>query len=67
MEICDSCLSELEPEKIYAAIADGVDRAIWRMITNATGAPCNDFYDTIEKAAKEAFEKVSIRTGDDDD
>lgn len=57
--------TELEPEKVYEAIAEGVDRSIWRMITNATQMPCHDFYDAIEKAAKEAFEKVSIRIGED--
>jgi len=55
--------TKLDPNRIYEAIAEGVDRAIWRMITNATGMPCHDFYLTIEKAAREAFEKV----GADDD
>ncbi len=54
---------KLEAEKVYEAIAEGVERAIWRMITNATDMPCQDFYDTIHKAAKEAFEKVSSNYG----
>lgn len=41
-----------EGEAILEAIAEGVDRAIYRMITNATDMPCADFYDTIEKAAR---------------
>ena len=55
---------KLDPDKVYEAIAEGVDRAIWRMISNATDMPCHDFYATIEKAAKEAFEKVSVRFGE---
>lgn len=51
---------KLDPEKVYEAISKGVENAMWQMITNATSAPCQDFYATIEKAAKEAFEKVAI-------
>lgn len=51
---------KLNPDKVYEAIAEGVDRAIWRMISNDTKTPCKDFYLTIAKAAREAFEKVSI-------
>ncbi len=51
---------KLNPDKVYEAIAEGVDRAIWRMINNETKTPCKDFYLTIAKATKEAFEKVSI-------
>jgi len=59
----DTLNVKLDPEKVYEAIAEGVERAIWRMITNATDMPCQDFYDTIEKAAKEAFEKMSSTGG----
>ena len=54
----------LDPDKVYEAIERGVENAIWRMIKNSTSTPCHDFYDTIEKAAREAFEKVSMRTDD---
>jgi len=50
----------LNPDKIYEAISTGVERAMWQMITNNTDMPCADFYDTIQKAAKEAFEEVTI-------
>jgi hypothetical protein len=50
---------ELEPAKVYEAIAEGVDRAMWRMITNATDMPCQDFYDTLEKAAKAAIKELA--------
>lgn len=46
-------------ERIYEAIADGVDRAFWRLFTNATDMPCHDFYDTIRRAAESAFERVA--------
>lgn len=51
---------KLDPEKVYEAISKGVEDAIWRMITNATDAPCQDFYDSIEKGAREAFKNISI-------
>ena len=51
---------KLDPDKVYAAISDGVEKAIWRMITNATDAPCQDFYTTVEKAVRQAFEKVAV-------
>jgi hypothetical protein len=55
---------KLDPNKVYKAISEGVENAIWQMITNATNAPCSDFYYAIEKAAREAFEKVGKRSFD---
>ena len=55
---------KLDPDKVYEAIAEGVDRAIWRMISNATDMPCRDFYNTIEDAARKAFGKASVRVGE---
>ena len=51
---------KLEPEKVYEAISKGVENAIWKMITNATDAPCEDFYATVEKATKEAFQSAYV-------
>lgn len=45
-------------ELIFEAIAEGVDRAMWRMITNGTQMPCNDFFATIKEAVNEAMERV---------
>ena len=54
----------LEPEKVYEAIAEGVDRAVWRMITSATAMPCQDFYDAIKDAAERAFSKAVVSADD---
>jgi hypothetical protein len=45
--------------RYYDAIAEGVYRAMWEMITNATDAPCADFYATIERAAEAACERMA--------
>lgn len=50
-------------EQIVEAIRDGVRAAMWQMITNATDMPCADFYDTIEKAVRQAAEDVLSRKG----
>ena len=44
---------------IYDAIRQGVNDAFWQMITDATDAPCADFYDTIREAVKEAISENS--------
>lgn len=49
---------ELEAEKVYSAISDGVASAVWQMITNATTMPCTDFYDTLKAGVIEAMEKA---------
>lgn len=53
-------LENLDASEVYAAISDGVYRAIWQMITNSTDMPCNDFYDTIKDAAKAAFSGMQL-------
>jgi hypothetical protein len=55
----------LEAERIYEAVSEGIENAMWRMITGATGAPCADFYATIEKAAEKAFSKVTITASEE--
>jgi hypothetical protein len=50
-------LPELSKEELMEAIADGVERAMWQMITNATQAPCHDFFDTIGDAVERAMTK----------
>jgi len=51
---------KLEADKIYEAIADGVCSAIWRMISEKSRNPCEDFYIVIRDAAQEAFERIAI-------
>lgn len=46
---------QIDKEEILGAIRDGVRDAMWQMITNATGMPCHDFFDTINNAAHKAF------------
>lgn len=48
----------LESERIYEAIRLGVSDAIWNIATNATSAPCGDFYHQIKEGVREAMEKV---------
>ena len=50
----------LEPNEIYEAIAEGVDRAITRAILSGTDMPSADFFDTIGVAAKEAFYEAAF-------
>lgn len=47
--------AELTKSEMHGAIAEGVDRAIWRMITGVTQMPSMDFWDTLEKAMERAF------------
>jgi len=57
---------KLDQNKYYEPIAEGLDRAIWRMITSATMAPGADFYATIGDAVRAAFDAVPAspkRTG----
>ena len=48
----------MEDDKFYEAIAEGVRRAVWDIATNATDAPCQDFYEYIQKGVKEAHEAL---------
>ena len=55
---------QLDPDRVYEAIAEGVDRAIWRMITSGTQMPGADFYATIGDAARQAFATPASDTDD---
>lgn len=60
-DLFDEITSNLpEKEEILQAIEDGVERAMWQMITNATSMPCQDFYDTIKEAAEKSFSGIVI-------
>lgn len=54
-------MKHLDNDRVYEAIAEGVERAIWRMITNATDMPCHDFYDTVGDAVERAMLQVTAR------
>jgi len=44
-----------EKAVLYHAIKDGVEAAMWRMITNATDMPCSDFFVTIKQGVANAI------------
>jgi len=50
---------------MMTAISKGVYNAIWDIATNATHAPCGDFYASIEKGVKDAH--LTLGRYDDDD
>ena len=39
------------------AVRQGVYDAVWAIATNATDAPCSDFYDMIKNGVKEAIQE----------
>jgi hypothetical protein len=49
----------MKDRDIFEAIAEGVDRAIFRMITGITQMPSADFWDILEKSIKNAFERAA--------
>ena len=51
-------LPSVTKQEMLDAIREGVHDAMWRMITNATDAPCKDFYATIGDAVERAMIKV---------
>ena len=52
----------MKDNDIFEAVAEGVDRAIWRMITGITQMPSSDFWDTLKTAIETAFERVANET-----
>lgn len=42
----------------FEAIAEGTRRAFWQLFTNATSAPCGDFFFVVERAIETATENV---------
>lgn len=47
-------------ERWDALIVEGVENAIWRIATNATSAPCADFYDAIQKGVADGVRNIDI-------
>jgi hypothetical protein len=41
-------LPAISKDELLDAIRAGVRDAVWEMITNATSAPCEDFFDTVK-------------------
>ena len=51
----------LDSAGVYEAIAEGVKRAMWQMMTNATSAPCADFYQMVKDGTQAGIERVAPR------
>lgn len=47
---------------VLDAIAEGVDRAITRMITGVTDMPSTDFWHTLKQSIETAFARVAEDT-----
>jgi hypothetical protein len=60
----DMKLPDVSKQELLDAIRDGVSDAMWRMITNATSAPCADFYETVRDGVETAISKA-MPFGDD--
>ena len=43
----------------FEAVEQGVSNAIWKIATNATDMPCNDFYDSIKEGVEKAHQKMN--------
>ena len=52
---------ELNPERIYEAIQEGVSNAMWRMITSGTMMPGADFYEFVRKGVSDGIERAAAR------
>ena len=47
-------------EPFFKAIRQGTQDSIWQIATNATSAPCADFYDMIKQGVKEGTENLTV-------
>ena len=52
---------ELNPERIYEAIQNGVRAAVWQMITSGTMMPGADFYEFVRKGVSDGIERAAAR------
>jgi hypothetical protein len=48
-------VKKITKEELQEAISEGVERAFWRMITNATAMPTADFFDSVEQGVMKAM------------
>lgn len=54
-------LQEMGDGALYRAFAEGVSEAMWRMMTNATVAPCADFYEAITNGIAKGIEEAASK------
>lgn len=57
----DGYSGPIRTEEFMEAIRLGVKDAIWSIATNATGAPCADFYNSIKDGVENAMEHISLK------
>jgi hypothetical protein len=55
-------IENLDEDKIYQAISDGVQAGIFKIATNNSSMPCADFYDSIQKGVEVALENFTPET-----
>jgi hypothetical protein len=53
-------LPSVSKQEFLDAIRNGVADAVWQMITNATAAPCADFYDFVKDGVAEGIERLDL-------
>jgi hypothetical protein len=52
-------MRNLSREDMMEAIRQGVEDGIWRIATNNTLTPCQDFYDTIKQGVEDGVARLS--------
>ena len=50
---------DLPHELLFDAVRRGTCAAIWQMITNATQAPCADFYATVKEGVRDGIVRIA--------
>ena len=50
---------DLQHELLFDAVRRGTCAAIWQMITNATQAPCADFYATVKEGVRDGIVRIA--------
>ena len=56
-----SVLNDMGDGALYRAFSEGVAAAMWRMMTNATDAPCADFYEAITNGIAKGIEEAAAK------
>jgi hypothetical protein len=46
----------IDEDRFYEAIREGVADAMWKLMTSATDMPCSDFYDSIQVGVKQGIQ-----------
>lgn len=53
----------LSRKDMMEAVSEGVRRAVWQMITNATDMPCADFFDAVKEGVAEGIKSAAKQGG----